>query len=152
MTTSLVSLSVSQIFFDNNWGLRFQLRRGDFVKYCFRPINLFFYFISEEIDLKGIGQMVFGIVLLIYSWNKLSIPVTAGNILMLIMLLFSASMIMIAMMTAGAATDFWIINSRIVKVFLFKFKTYASYPIMDARSDTVFRYRLVSTERWRFLG
>ena len=126
---SLIALSASQIFFDNNWGLRFQLRSGDFVKYCFRPINLFFYFISEEIDLKGIGQLAFGIVLLIYSWNQLAIPVTPGNILMLLVLLFSASLIMIAMMTAAAATGFWIINSGMVMVFLFKFKEYAAYPM-----------------------
>jgi len=126
---SLVALSAAQIFFDNNWGLRFQLRSGDFVKYCFRPINLFFYFISEEIDLKGIGQLAFGIGLMVYTWSQLAIPVTPGNILMLLVFLFSASLIMIAIMTAASATGFWIINSGMVMVFLFRFKEYAAYPL-----------------------
>ena len=137
---SLIALSPSQIFFDNNWALRFQVRSGDFVKYCFRPMNLFFYFISEEIDLKGFGQLALGIVMFIYSWNRLGVPVTPEKILLLISLLFSSSLIMIAIMTAASATAFWIINSGMVMIFLFKFREYAAYPttIFNAAFQVVF--------------
>ena len=50
---SLIALTPVQCFFDNNWNLRFMVRSGDFIKYCFRPINVFFYFISEVFDVKG---------------------------------------------------------------------------------------------------
>ena len=53
---SLVALTPVQCFFDNNWNLRFMVQSGDFIKYCFRPINVFFYFISEVFDVKGLGQ------------------------------------------------------------------------------------------------
>ena len=137
---SLLALTPAQIFFDNNWSLRFYVLSGDFVKYCFRPVNLFFYFISEMIDLKGIGQLVFGVVTLVYAWAHLGIAVNARLILLLIAALFSASLIMIAMMTAASATCFWIINSGIVMVFLFRFKDYAKYPmtIFNAGFQLVF--------------
>ena len=62
---SLVSLTPVQCFFDNNWSLRMYVYSGDFIKYCFRPINLFFYYQSEVFDIKGLGQFAFGIGTLI---------------------------------------------------------------------------------------
>lgn len=139
---SLLALTPAQIFFDNNWTLRFYVLSGDFVKYCFRPLNLFFYFISEVIDLKGLGQLAFGIFTLVYAWSHLGITVNIQTILLLIAALFSASLIMIAMMTAASATCFWIINSGIVMVFLFRFKDYAKYPmtIFDSGFRFVFTF------------
>ena len=58
---SLVSLTPVQCLFDNNWSLRMNVYRGDFIKYCFRPINLFFYYQSEVFDVKGLGQLALGI-------------------------------------------------------------------------------------------
>ena len=126
---SLLALTPVQLFFDNNWSLRFSVYSGDFVKYCFRPLNLYFYFISEVIDIKGIGQLVFGAGTLIYAWHHLGLPVTVQWMLLLVAALFSASLIMIAMMTAAAASCFWLINSGSVMIFLFRFKDYAKYPM-----------------------
>ena len=42
---SLIALTPVQCFFDNNWNLRFFVKSGDFIKYCFRPLNIYlFYF------------------------------------------------------------------------------------------------------------
>jgi ABC-2 type transport system permease protein len=135
---SLIALTPVQLFFDNNWNLRFQVYSGDFIRYCFRPINLFFYYISEVFDIKGIGQFAFGAGTLIYAWKNLGLPVTPLIILKLIIALFSASLFMIAIMNIAAATCFWITNSGIVMVFMFNFKDYARYPITIFNS--IFRF------------
>lgn len=72
---SLVSLTPVQCLFDNNWSLRQYVYSGDFIKYCFRPINLFFYFQSEVFDIKGLGQLVFGVGTLVYAWGRSGLPV-----------------------------------------------------------------------------
>ena len=72
---SLVALTPVQCFFDNNWNLRFMVTSGDFIKYCFRPVNVFFYFMSEVFDVKGLGQLAFGIGTLIYAWAHIGITV-----------------------------------------------------------------------------
>ncbi|HOO62037.1 MAG TPA: ABC-2 family transporter protein [Bacillota bacterium] len=126
---SLLALTPGQIFFDNNWSLRQYVYSGDFVKYCFRPINLFFYFMSEVIDAKGIGQLAFSIVLLVWSWIEIGIPVTFASIVIFLCAIFSASLIMIAIMTAASASCFWIMNSGYLMVYMFAMKDYAKYPI-----------------------
>lgn len=126
---SLVSLTPVQCLFDNNWNLRMQVYSGDFIKYCFRPVNLFFYFQSEVFDIKGLGQLAFGIGTLIYSWIKIGLGFTPLILLKMIIFLLTASLIMIALQNAAAATCFWMQNSFFVLDLSLKFKDYAKYPI-----------------------
>lgn len=126
---SLVSLTPVQCFFDNNWSLRINVYNGDFIKYCFRPINLFFYYQSEVFDIKGLGQLAFGLGTLIYSWTKIGLALTPLMVLKMILFLLTSSLIMIALQNAAAATCFWIQNSFYVLDLVLKFKDYAKYPI-----------------------
>ena len=125
---SLVALTPVQCFFDNNWNLRYAVKNGDFIKYCFRPINIFFYYISEVFDVKGLGQLTFGIGTLVYAWRHLAIPVTPVIIAQTVLFLFAASLFMIAIMNFAAATCFWIQNSGYIMVIMFRFKDFAKYP------------------------
>ncbi len=125
---SLVALTPVQCFFDNNWNLRYAVKTGDFIKYCFRPINIFFYYISEVFDVKGLGQLAFGLGTLVYAWRHLTIPVTTATITQTILFLIAASLFMIAIMNFAAATCFWIQNSGYIMVIMFRFKDFAKYP------------------------
>ncbi len=126
---SLVSLTPVQCFFDNNWSLRQYVYSGDFIKYCFRPINMFFYFQSEVFDVKGLGQLAFGLGTLIYAWVKLGLGFSVLMLLKMIVFLLTASLIMIALQNAAAATCFWIQNSFYMLDLVMRFKDYAKYPI-----------------------
>ena len=125
---SLIALTPVQCFFDNNWNLRYAVKTGDFIKYCFRPINIFFYYISEVFDVKGLGQLAFGVGTLVYAWKHLAIPVTPIIIAQTVLFLFAASLFMIAIMNFAAATCFWIQNSGYIMVIMFRFKDFAKYP------------------------
>ena len=126
---SLIALTPLQCLFDNNWNLRHYVYDGDFIKYCFRPINIFFYFISEDFDTKGIGQFLAGLGTLIYAWRKLGLSVSFISIALLVVALFSASLFMIAIMNIAAATCFYLTNSGYVIGTMSKFRDYAKYPI-----------------------
>lgn len=125
---SLIALTPVQCFFDNNWNLRYAVKTGDFIKYCFRPINIFFYYISEVFDVKGLGQLAFGLGTLVFAWRHLAIPVTAATIAQTVLFLITASLFMIAIMNFAAATCFWIQNSGYIMVIMFRFKDFAKYP------------------------
>lgn len=126
---SLIAITPVQCMLDNNWSLRMNVYNGDFIKYYFRPINLFFYYQSEVFDVKGLGQLAFGIFTLCYSWGKMGIPVSALMILKVIVFLISASLFMMAMQNAAAASCFWIDNSFYILDFAHRLKDYAKYPM-----------------------
>lgn len=126
---SLVAITPVQCLFDNNWSLRMAVYSGDFIKYCFRPINIFFYYQSEVFDIKGFGQLAFGIGTLVYSWVKIGLGFTPLILLKITVFLLTASLVMIAMQNAAAATCFWIMNSFYVLDLVTRFKDYAKYPV-----------------------
>ncbi len=125
---SLISLTPMQCLFDNNWNLRTHVYSGDFIKYCFRPLNIFFYFMSEVFDVKGIGQLIMGSSIMIYAWIKIGVSFSFSTIFLLIIALGTSSLFMISVMNIAAATCFWIVNSGYVMVMAFKFTDYAKYP------------------------
>lgn len=126
---SLITLTPMQCLFDNNWNLRLNVFTGDFIKYCFRPINLFFYYMSEIFDVKGLGQLLCGIAAVGYSWHKLSLGFDLLILLKLILMVISASLIMISLMNIAASTCFYLLNSGYVMVTMFKFADYIRYPL-----------------------
>lgn len=126
---SLISITPTQCLLDNNWSLRRYVYDGDFVKYCFRPINLWFYYVSEVFDVKGLGQLAFGAGTLVYAWIKLSLPVSFLLIVETIIALVTASLFMMALQNAAAATCFWIQNSFWLLDISLKMKDYAKYPV-----------------------
>lgn len=125
---SLIAITPMQLFFDNLWQLWVHTENGDFIKYCFKPINLFFYFVAETFDVKGLGQFVFGIITLIYAWIKLAIPVNFPNIAMLLVTLFGASLVLIGIMTLASAASFITIHGASVMIFFVRFNDFARYP------------------------
>lgn len=138
---SLLAVTPAQCLFENDWNLRRYLYTGDFIKYCFRPVNLFFYFISEVFDVKGLGQFFFGLGTVIYAWHQLAIPVTIVNVLGITVGVISASLFMIALQNFSAAAGFWLIGSTSIMMLTVKFRDYARYPV------TIFNkvFRLVFT-------
>ncbi|WP_010251013.1 ABC transporter permease [Acetivibrio cellulolyticus] len=135
---SLLALTPVQLFFDNNWSLRHYVYSGDFIKYCFRPINLFFYYISEIFDIKGLAQLLFGGITLGYAWNKIGLDFSVLIFIKLIIALITASLFMIALNNISAATCFWILGSAYIMILVNKVKDYARYPITIYNS--VFRF------------
>lgn len=92
---SLIALTPVQCFFDNSWNLLTYVFSGDFIKYFFKPLNLFFYYFSEIFDMKGLGQFCFGVFILVYSWMHLELAFSVFILVKLIIALVSASLFMI---------------------------------------------------------
>jgi len=126
---SLIAITPTQCLLDNNWSLRIFVREGDFIKYYFRPLNIFFYFQSEIFDIKGLGQLAIGIFTLAYAWIQLGIGFNVVLIIKLIIYLTTASLVMMAMQNAAAASCFWVDNSFFILDLVHRLREYAKYPI-----------------------
>lgn len=126
---SLLTLTPMQLFFDNIWNINQHVFTGDFIKYCFRPLDIFFYYIAEVFDMKGLSQLVMGALILSFAWIKLGIAVSGFKIILLILTVLSASLVMIAIMVAGSSMAFYIMNATSLMMFLFRFRDFAKYPV-----------------------
>jgi ABC-2 type transport system permease protein len=126
---AILACMPQQLFFDNIWSLSGQVRGGDFIKYYFKPINMLFYYMSEVFDIKGLGTLVIGIVMMSVSAGRIGIIWTPWNILLLISLLLCASLVVISMLLMAGSLAFWFINSQRVLIFISDAKNLAWYPL-----------------------
>lgn len=126
---ALMSIAPYQSLFSNQWNLSYNVLYGGFIKYCFRPVDRYFYFISETFDIKGVVQFLCGLIMVLFAWNNLDLPF---NIFILIKIVFfwgMASLFFVGVMNFASATCFWIQHSEIVMTLCYRFKDYAKYPV-----------------------
>jgi len=138
----MLAISPMQILFDHFWQLRFHIQQGTFLKYYFRPLNMMFYYISEMFDLKGLVQLAAGTILLIYSATQLNVEWTFTRIALLLMTLFSASLVQISITVSAACAAFWVIDSYPVLGLAWKLREFSPYPmtIFDGAFRFAFTY------------
>ena len=134
----MIAISPMQILFDNTWNLRYQVQSGDFLKYYFRPLNMLFYYMSERFDMKGLTQLAAGIILLVYASLQLRLAWTIGKLLLLVVALFSASLVVVGLVVIAGCSAFWLVNSYPVLALSWRLREFAPYPI--SIFDGIFRF------------
>jgi ABC-2 type transport system permease protein len=125
----MIAISPMQILFDHIWQIRFHVQQGTFLKYYFRPLNMMFYYMSEMFDLKGLTQLAAGIAILIYSSIQLHLAWSLSRIGLLLLTLFSASLVQISITVLAGCAAFWVIDSYPVLGLAWKLREFAPYPM-----------------------
>ena len=125
----LLAVSPAQIFFDHIWQLRTHVQEGTFIKYYFRPMNMLFYYLSEMFDLKGLSQVLVGVILLVYTSIKLGVNWTAGRLVLMLLTLASGSLVIASLLIIAACSAFWIVNSFPVLSLAFRVREFSQYPM-----------------------
>lgn len=130
---SLIPKGIDHLLFDNLWGIGYwTVAKGDFDKYLTRPVNSWFYVLTEKFCVDAFGDLFVGIVLVVYS--VLSMPAEiAANIdwLRLIPVAFVipfAVMIYTSVKTATAAISFWTKRSGHITHMCYMTNEFSSYP------------------------
>jgi ABC-2 type transport system permease protein len=125
----MIAISPMQILFDHIWNIRFHVQQGTFLKYYFRPLNMMFYYMSEMFDLKGLTQLAAGIVILIYSSIQLDLNWTLARVALLLVTLFSASLVQISITVLAGCAAFWVLDAYPVLGLAWKLREFAPYPM-----------------------
>ena len=126
---SLMAMSPQQLLLDNAWMLSHKIVTGDFIKYCFRPINVLFYYMSERVDVKGFSQFGIGLVLLVIAWRRLAIPLTVFNLIMFLILWIGAVLICMALIVLSSTFGFMGGGTNAAVFLASDLKGYGRYPL-----------------------
>lgn len=126
---SLMAQTLLQVCFDHIWQLRYHLNTGTFIKYYFKPINSLFYYLSEMVDLKGIGLFVCGAAAFVWSSVRLGIVWTPMRLLALPVLLAGSSLLIASLQLIAACGCFWVKDSYSILAFINSFRDQSRYPM-----------------------
>ena len=106
------------------------IRLGDFDRVLLRPIGVFVQLMSADFDIRKLGRITQGLLVLIISWNMLEIGTNPLKIAFLILALLSGIIFYMAILIAGATICFWSIEStELPNMFTYGGVEATSYPI-----------------------
>lgn len=120
---------VDHLFTDYLWIFSSRvIVKGEFDRYLVRPINPLFHILSERLQLDALGEIVVGVLIIIFASNKLGIVYTPITILMFIITVFAGTVIYISIKLFFASFAFWIKNSMSLLQMAYMFSDFAKYP------------------------
>jgi len=106
------------------------VRLGDFDRLLLRPAGIFIQLITSEFDLRKIGRISQGLMVLIVAWVKLGIGFGLIKLIFLLAALTNGILFYMALLIAGAAICFWSVEStELPNMFTYGGVESTSYPI-----------------------
>lgn len=115
---------------DNLWIFsRRIIAQSQFDKYLLKPINPLFHVISEKLQTDAVGELLIGIILMIYSIFKLKLNITLSYILIFIIVTISGAIIYTSIKLFFASLAFWVRNSQNILSLFYSLSDFTKYPI-----------------------
>jgi len=93
------------MFFVHLWAVSDHVESGEFIKYYFRPMNMFVYYIGDSIDIRMIGNIFLASAALIYASILNHIHWTLWKVVYLLFSLFGSSLILISVYLVAASVS-----------------------------------------------
>lgn len=103
--------------------------KGEFDRYLLRPLNPLFQVIAERFQPDGLGEVVVGFILLIYSSIKLNLKITPLWILGFIIAIIGGIFIYTGVKLATASISFWTKTSFRHVQMAYGLSDFSKYPI-----------------------
>jgi ABC-2 type transport system permease protein len=125
-----VTEGVGSLFFEGTWRLSSLVYTGQFDQVLLRPVSPIVQVLAGAVGFNGLGNLVTGFVLIGIAVTNVPLEWTPGRLLMLVVLIGSASAIRVAINLASAASTFWIRSPwSMVPMFVHRLGDFAKYPI-----------------------
>lgn len=121
---------VDHLLTDNLWIFsRRIVARSEFDRYLLKPINPLFNVISEKFQTDAFGELLIGIVLIIYANTRLNITISFFNIVAFMLLVIFGAVIYTSIKLFFASLAFWVRNSQNILSTFYSLSDFCKYPI-----------------------
>lgn len=102
---------------------------GEFDRYMLRPIHPLFQIVAQKFQPDGIGEVIIGIILVVYASIRSNIVYTPGKIVIFIAMLFFATLIYTSIKLFLASLAFWLKRSQSILFMFYQMSDFAKYPL-----------------------
>jgi ABC-2 type transport system permease protein len=94
-----------------------------------KPINPLFHLLAERFQPDAIGELIVGIVLIVYSTINLKMSFSFLDIILLMLMIICGSIIYTSIKLFFASLAFWIKNSQSILFVNYTLSDFSKYPI-----------------------
>lgn len=102
---------------------------GEFDRYLVRPINPLFQIIAQKFQADGIGEVIIGIILVVYASNLGGITFTFLKVIAFIVMAILATLIYTSIKLFFASLAFWVQRSQSILFMFYSMSDFAKYPL-----------------------
>lgn len=121
---------IDHVFTDYLWIFSWKtIVEGEFDRYLLRPINPLFQVISESVQLDGLGEIIIGVILTIYSSTKIGIEFSVSKLLILLVVILFSTLIYTAIKLFFTSIAFWTKSSFSYVFMTYQISSFAKYPV-----------------------
>jgi ABC-2 type transport system permease protein len=107
-----------------------QIRRGEFDRVLTRPVGAFLQVLASDLQLRRLGGILQGLVVLVISLRLLDVAWTPGRVLYLPVAIASTIALFVALFAMDATFSFWTIEgSEAVNALTYGGTNLANYPL-----------------------
>ena len=106
------------------------IRLGDFDRVLLRPAGVFIQLMTADFDLRKLGRILQGLLVLVIAWRMLGLGLNLSKIAFLIAAIINGIIFYMAILIAGATVCFWSVEStELPNMFTYGGVEATSYPI-----------------------
>lgn len=102
---------------------------GEFDRYMLRPIHPLFQIIAQKFQPDGIGEVIIGVILVVYASAKIGIVYTPFKILIFLAMIIFATLIYTSIKLFLASLAFWLKRSQSILFMFYQMSDFAKYPL-----------------------
>lgn len=126
-----LSYSLLILFFTGFRDFESLIRNGTFDSYLTRPLGTFFQIISSKADyFAAIGHGTLGILLFLWSSNKVGVTWNASSIIYVVLIIVGGVIIQASVFIIFSSSSFWTVKTTNLMNFAFySTRKFAGYPI-----------------------
>lgn len=127
---SMIPRSIDHLLTDSLWYIGYwYVRIGEIDRFLIRPVNSLFQVIAEVFQPEAIGEAILGIALLLICGRKVTLILTFGTVVMMIVAVIFGSLIFTALKLITCSVAFWTKRSGQLMSMIYNFADFAKYPI-----------------------
>lgn len=120
---------IDHLLTDNIWMVAWRLViNGDFDRYMLRPMNIFFQVIAEKLQPDALGELLVGMILVVYSVMKGVVVLDVVHVLLFSVSVFAGALIYTSIKLLFASLSFWIKRSGPFLQLAYEMAEFAKYP------------------------
>ena len=127
---SMLPIALDHLFSDELWLVAYRrVKEGDMDMHFLRPVPVLFQVFAETFQPEGFGELILGVALITVCALNLTVTVTAGAIILLIVGAIFGALIITSFKIAIAALAFIFKRSGPLLQIVYNFTSYAKYPL-----------------------
>ncbi len=107
-----ISHALMMVFAAQLWGMENYILHGDFDRMLLRPLNVFYQFLTSEINFIALMDFITAGVIFSYGCRLVAFNWSAGNIIKVVLVIIGAALIRYSIFTVLCTISFWTKKSQ----------------------------------------